>query len=51
MKRKPGFYWVLFFDRWQVAEYPCKNCWRIIANSGIFRDIDFAEINERRISK
>lgn len=61
MAREPGFYWVKFEGRWQVAEYTEYRSffnplnfsygWDIVSSDREFKDDDFEEIDERKINR
>lgn len=50
--RKSGYYWVRFDVTWRVAQYISEfNCWFITDGSQKYKDYDFKEIDEERITR
>lgn len=48
MERQNGYYWVLFYNTWNIAKW-ANNKWYVYGKECTFSDFGFHEIDESRI--
>jgi hypothetical protein len=52
MKRESGYYWVRFYDEWEVARYYSESKeWQLTGADRHFSDNSLNEIDERKIER
>lgn len=56
LRRAPGFYWVRYSyggtRQWRIGEYIGDSIgWTLAGDQRFFHDVDFLEINERRVPR
>lgn len=49
--RQPGFYWVRDYQWWAIARWHEDGIWQHPGSDGEFTDVDYMEIDERRITR
>lgn len=49
-KREDGYYWVIWNDRWVIAEY-CDGYWYLFRERYDVEEESLGEVNENRIVK